>query len=338
MREEIQKQDVARELRKSQVKEPFRFFVTPGESREIVIIDDEPTFFRQEHAIKKKGQKGMMFAPCVDESTNCPLCTTSDRPSYFAMYLTVLDLTTYINRDDEEITWSKKLLVVKPSQQKKIVRLWEKEGTLRGMVLEMTRDGDKDAAIGNDINFVEFMPEEELDTYVTEYEDKEGTVHEVIGFEEFDYEAIFPEMTEKQLQAIAGVPITSSGRTSSRTTRTSARGRAAEEEQEEAPAPARGRAAARREATPTRAATRRGRDEVPVEEEEEEHAPRTSRASSRVGRSSPPPRQARAPVVDEDEEPPFDVDEPGEEEAPTRASKAVSPAARRAQLRGGRNR
>jgi len=205
MQEEQDRAEARREAAKNRVREPFRFFCSVGETREIVIVDDSPDFFRYEHQLKDaRTKRWSLFTPCIDATANCPVCAASDRPSYYAMYLTIIDLTPYTNADGDEVEWSKKLLVVKPAQQKKIARLYEKHGTLRGMRLEMTRDGEKDASIGGDIEFLDFMEEDELQEFVTEYEDKEGKVHEVIGDEPFDYEAIFPEMTDKQLRALVG--------------------------------------------------------------------------------------------------------------------------------------
>ena len=63
--------------------------------------------------------------------------------------------------------------------------MYEREGTLRGMLLQVTRDSDKDAAIGNDIEFIEFVEDDELAEYVTSYKDQNGKEHEVIGDEPF---------------------------------------------------------------------------------------------------------------------------------------------------------
>jgi hypothetical protein len=171
-----------------------------------MIADDRPSFYRWEHALQDKRSKRYdVFLPCIDEFCNCPACGVagSNRPAYFAMYLTVIDLTPYVKSDGTEIPFTKKLLVVKPMQQKKIMRYFERHGTLRGMVLEMTRDGDKDANIG-DPEYVEHAPEEELADYVSEYTDKDGVVHPIYCDEPYPYEELFPPMDEDQLRALVG--------------------------------------------------------------------------------------------------------------------------------------
>jgi hypothetical protein len=263
MEEEQVRQEADREARKLKGHTPFRFWTPANTTRQLIIIDEKPDFFRYEHALKdRKSGRYDNFLPCINADANCPLCG-GEKPSYFGMYLTVIDCEGYEDRDGNWVEWSKKLLVVKPMQQKKIARLYEREGTLRGMVLDMTRDSDKDAGIGGDIEFVGWAEEEELHDYYTTYTDKDNNKHEVIGDEVFDYEALFPDMTEKQLAAIAGVDLGDSVGNRRGEDRSLGRGRGGREE-----APARGgrtasRGGRREEAAddaPQRSARRGGRD------------------------------------------------------------------------------
>ena len=152
MAEEQEKQEARKEAQASMSGMPFRFFTPVGETREIVVVDEAPNFFRHEHNLKDSSGRWSIYTSCIEDHANCPVCASNpDKPAYFAMYLTVIDLTPYVNKDNIEVPWSKKLMVVKSTQQKKIMRLYERTGNLRGMVLSMTRDGEKDAAIGNDI-------------------------------------------------------------------------------------------------------------------------------------------------------------------------------------------
>lgn len=205
MQEEQERAEARKEANASMSGAPFRFYCPVGESREIVIVDDQPDFFRHEHNLKDGYGKWSIFTSCINEIANCPVCASNpDKSPYFAMYLTIIDLTPYVNSRNEEVPWSKKLLVVKSQQQKKIMRYLDRYGTLRGMVLQMTRDGDKDAAIGNDIEYVEHMSEDDLAAYVTTYTTKDNKVLDVIGNETFDYDEIFPAQTEEMLAAIVG--------------------------------------------------------------------------------------------------------------------------------------
>lgn len=360
MEEAQARAEAQKEARAMNANTPFRFFMAPGDTREIVIIDEAPDWFRYEHNLQSDSGRWDVFTACLNEHTNCPVCSASQRQPYFAMYLTILDLTPYTNRDDEEIPWSKKLLVVKAAQQKKIMRLFERHGTLRGMVLTMSRDSDKDAQIGNDIEFVEFMDEDALAEYVTEYEDREGKVHEVIGSEPFDYDMLFPEPTEEMLEGLVGGRGSAGSRSSDRrelsrdnrrpsapSSRGGRGGRAApadDWEEPEAP-PRRGRAAAddappaRRSAVaparrapaaqddrPARRSPRAAQDEfpdddIPFDDAAGDDAPAPRAAApSQSARRTPAPRGRAAEPEADDNDPP---------------QRATSIANRRAQLRRG---
>ncbi len=362
IQQEQVRSEAAREAAKDSIGMPFRFFTSVGETKEIVVIDDAPSFARWEHC-QKDPRTGRydVYLPCIDENANCPVCAkAADRPAYFAMYLTVIDLTPYENRDGEEVPFSKKLLVVKPMQQKKILRFYEKHKSLRGMVLEMTRDSKKDAGIG-DPAFVEFIEEDDLLTYETSYVDKDGKEHDVICHEVFDYEALFPPKTEDELSALVG----GGGRNGSRGAddRALGRGRGRGDDDGEAGGDA------WQGAAPRRVASRRGAPADEVEElppEEVADAPRRGAPIARAPAArapaarAPAARQAPAPAArpaprraaatidpddmpdaGADEGPPFDVDPPQRRAAPARrpapepeaAAPRANMAARRAQLR-----
>jgi hypothetical protein len=283
MREEEERNAARREAARSGSLMPFRFFCPAGETREVIIVDDQPDFFRYEHNLKdRRTGKWNVFTACINEDANCPVCEVSDRPSYFALYLTVIDLTPYDSEKHGYVEWSKKLLVVKSMQQKKVMRLLERHGTLRGMRVSLTRDSDKDASIGNDIEFIEFVPEEELDAYVSEFEvDRDGKkeIVEVVGSEVYDYEQLFPPQSEQSLRAIAG---------GSRSTHD-------EHDADRGPArtPARTRPAGRAVARPTE----RGRDTADYEDQAADDAtgdepPRRGTPPSRAALRRPPERAA----------------------------------------------
>lgn len=352
MQVEAGRQEARKEARAQRANEPRRFWMKPGETRELVIVDERMSFFRYEHSLKNPATGRFdLYTPCINEHANCPVCKTDSKPSYFAAYLTVIDLTPYEKEDGTVIEWSKRLLVIKQAQQKKFVRIQEREGNLRGVIIAATRDRDTDANIGNDFEVVEVMPEDDLLAYETVYEDSQGKEHDVIGHEAYNYDEVFPDWTEKQLATVAGGGTSPGNR--EETDRSIGRGRSAarrgrDEEEEERPAP---RRASRRE-------------EPEDEEEEERPAARrsASRTPARRGRDeeseerTPARRAARRPVEeteDEEEEqgPPFEVDEDEEEErpagrraaprsssreTPSRDQGGASRSARRSEIRGRR--
>lgn len=185
--------------------QPFRFFMRPGETKELILLDEEPDFFMFEHNMKnpQTGKWGMTL-PCLKDVENCPICENTDSTSYYAMFFTVIDLTEYTDTKGEKHEFSRKLLCVKSSQHKKFLRLYNKHKSLRGIVLEMTRDGDKDAAIGNDIEYVETIAEEELRKYVKTFKDREGNSKEEKCYEVYDYDAIFEVPDKAVLEDLVG--------------------------------------------------------------------------------------------------------------------------------------
>jgi hypothetical protein len=363
MMEEQERAEVQRELNKNKVYEPFRFFLQVGETREIVIVDDAPDWFRTEHQMKdKRTGRWSLYVPCIEEHTNCPACEVSERPAYFALYLTIIDLTPYTNRDGDEMEWSKKLLVVKPAQQKKIVRHFEKHGTLRGLRLEMTRDGEMDANIGNDIQVIGFMEEDELLEFERTYKDKEGKTHTEAGHEPYDYDAIYPAMTEAQIRALVGgsPAVGSRAADDASVGRTRRAPRRDDDDADVAPNPR--RRAARDadgddEAPPRRRASRENDDDdTPPQRRrasredasDDDDAPparrRTAAPVDDTDDDAPAPRRRAAvrdadvpqrrsrPAVEDDDTQPFDAegDDDVAEEAPRRTT-----ATRRAARRGG---
>ena len=202
---EVRKQKEASEARKNQVHMPFRFRVSPGEEAEICILDESPNFFRYEHNLMGPDGKYNVFTGCTSEFENCPVCETLGKDSTYTMYLTVIDFTTYTDSKGREVQWSRKLLPVKPAQQKKFMRYHEKLGNLRGAVFKMIRDGERDPAIGNDIEFLdEWVEEEDLATYNRSYKDREGKQHTEDCSQPYDYDKLFPEQTSDELRRIVG--------------------------------------------------------------------------------------------------------------------------------------
>lgn len=290
LEQELQHQKEVAEQRKNQSKMPFRFRVAVGETREICILDDAPDFFQHEHNMKGPDGFWNVFTGCVKEFDNCPVCEQQGKESYYAMYLSIIDLSPYTNKKTNEVVeWSRKLLVVKPAQQKKFMRFYEKHGTLRGAIFEMTRDGDKEPSIGNDIEFVdEWIPEEDLKTYQREWKDKDGKKQHEDCSVPYDYLALFEEPTTEALRAMVGGKAPAGSRAYEREALKEEP--AARPSRRAAPAPA--REPEKAEADDWEAAD----DTAPWEdakEEPKEEAP-AARPSRRAAAAAPPPAEEPA--------------------------------------------
>lgn len=346
--DELAIQKAQQEARRNQTREPFRFRVGVGETTEFVVLDDEPDFHRFEHNLQDpKTGKWNIHTGCVKEWDNCPVCDSAGRESYYALFLTVIDFTAFQTSDGKTHEFSRKLLVVKPAQQKKFYRAFAKaeaDGrTLRGMVFETTRDGEKDASIGNDIEFVEYMEEADLETYERSWKDKDNKKHTENCSEVYDYDELFPEPDADALRAIVGGEPTPGSRRheerelGGRNSRSRGRGSEEPEQGEDDEPPARGRGtpargASRGAAAPTRARGGRSRDyeddagegdgegadQDEGENEEYEAPERNTRMRDKGARTSGRKAEAPAPArgrgrgreeVDaEEDEPPFEPD------------------------------
>lgn len=184
---------------------PLRFFVPVGETKEIIVLDDSPDFFIYEHNIQNPttGKWGLTV-PCIKTQDNCPICENIQE-SYYALFLSVLDLTPFTSKDGTTHEFSRKLMPVKYGQQSKFNRLYQKKGTIRGALFTCSRDRKTDAAIGSDIDFEEMVPEEELaNGYIRSWKDREGKEHtENEGFP-IDYESIVKKPTMDYLLQLTG--------------------------------------------------------------------------------------------------------------------------------------
>jgi hypothetical protein len=302
---ELEYQKQKQEERKNSAgnQQPFRFYTPSGESRQIIICDDAPDFFFYEHALKdEQGRYNRVFSGCTKVFSNCPVCESTGRESYYALALTCIDLTEFESKNGDVNEFSRKLLIVKPAQQKKFLRFYEKEGSLRGALFEMTRDGDTDASIGNDIEFVEWVPEEEMLTYVRTWQDRDRKTHTENCDEPYDYEAIFPDPDDETLmQLVGGRPQAGSRAANSRTLNSnSSRDRGTSRPSAPAARPARGRQAAAEDG---------------ADYEDADDTRTQSRSASRGGRAAEAPARATrgrtAPPEDTGyDDPPFDPDDP----------------------------
>lgn len=321
--EEIERSKQKAEQRREAGGKPFRFRVPVGETRKIIICDEKPDFFMYEHALKDAdGNWGRLFSGCVKTFDNCPVCESVGKESYYAMFLTVVDLTPFHMRDGTEVEFSRKLLVVKPAQQKKFLRFYNKEGTLRGAVFEMTRDGDKDSSIGNDIEFIEFAPEDEMQSYTRSWKDKEGKKHTENCDEPFLYEDLFEEPTTEKLRAlVGGSPAPGSRAHADRELNSSRReGRGERTER------------GRPERTETRRAARKDDDWEDADDEApfEADAPRTRGRAERVSEEAEPAtrtHRTRSRSTEEEQETPARRSRaaPAEEEPVGRRTRAAAP-------------
>jgi len=184
-------------------KMPFRFYMNQNDEKSFIILDEEPKFLRWEHEEWDSRNKKMKYHGCISATDNCPACDSLEYRSYFAMYLTIIDLTPFTTKKGDDVEFSKKLLVVKQNQHKLFWRKFDKSGSLRGMLFDSFRDKKTDARIGGTIELAETLTEDELQDYVREYEDRDGKP-QTEDVEPYDYLDLFPEVTLEDLEKTFG--------------------------------------------------------------------------------------------------------------------------------------
>jgi hypothetical protein len=184
----------------------------PNTQRSIIVLDEQPDFFRYEHALDNPDtNRKDLYTDCITDFDTCPVCENSESKPYYAMYLTVIDLEPYEikkgDRKGEVVEWSRKLFVVKSGMQRQWTREFERNGSLRGKVFTVFRDDDKSPVSGNQIEEdMEEDPysEDDLAEFERSWTDRERKEHHEECDVAFDYDEIMPEMSKDQLEAVVG--------------------------------------------------------------------------------------------------------------------------------------
>lgn len=148
---------------------PFDFYIKPGEEAEVVILDHEEPFFTSLHKVQvnRGGRKFLVNEVCLaDRGEFCPLCSSTGREGSYTMLLTVLDRRPYKDKQGKTHKVTKRLMPVKGRNLSKFERQFNKyDGDLRGLRVMCRRNGDKEASIGEDLEFLGKVPEKILKKY-----------------------------------------------------------------------------------------------------------------------------------------------------------------------------
>lgn len=161
--EKKQRQDDEYERRKNT---PFSFRLKPGDQAEVIVLDNEPPFFVSMHKVKDHQGRWQDEVCIADTGQRCPLCESLGKEGSYTMYLTVLDRRPYTTRTGQTIKASRKLFPVKGRNLAKFERQYKRlNGQWRGLKINCHRDGDKEAAIGEDLEFMGKVKEALLDKY-----------------------------------------------------------------------------------------------------------------------------------------------------------------------------
>ena len=148
---------------------PQGFWIQPEETQRVLFLDDEPSVF-WEHGYKWNGKFGN-FTPCLAKNglaDSCPLCENVDQNySYLVGLHSIVTLTEVVvkkqGKADAHFCFQRKVFRAKmgskdkPGILKKLERIKQKQGRLRGIVVECYRSGRKTESVGDELTVVESM-------------------------------------------------------------------------------------------------------------------------------------------------------------------------------------
>lgn len=172
---------------------PYDFRLAPGDEAEIILLDDEPPFFVNLHKVKINGR--WQDEVCIaDTGDRCPLCESEGKEGSTTLVLTALDRRPYKIKNGpnagKTIKASKKLVKVKGRNLAKFKRAYQRaKESFRGLKVLCRRDGDKEAAIGEDIEFLGKI--KNYEAFLAKFGDNSKAA---------DYEKIFAIPTAKELR------------------------------------------------------------------------------------------------------------------------------------------
>lgn len=140
---------------------PIRFRLKKDETKQIVVLDENFTFGMREHSLQ--GLDGKWTTErCIAEWDACPLCQRANTNVYDILLLTCQDMTPWTNKDGVTVNYSKRELAVKKNDLPAFTALMNAKGSLRGIVLDMTRgNGEKESASGKP-TFIDKLSEEDI--------------------------------------------------------------------------------------------------------------------------------------------------------------------------------
>jgi len=172
-----------------------------GESRQIIILDDEP-FCVQEHNPVINGEFHHYFTcrrGVDDKDPSCPLCLAGER-RVFTGYITILDATGYESKKNpgQIIKYSRQLFPMTLSTLDRFRVLKDRKTSLVGAVLNVTRTSSNAVKVGDMW---------ELEGIVDPFMDKEYWYEskiqkKMVAPEPFDYMKILEPLSSLDMRAL----------------------------------------------------------------------------------------------------------------------------------------
>jgi hypothetical protein len=138
------------ERREGTIHMPTRLMVPSGVTKDIVVLDAAPGPCMYEHNLRNpRTDRFDLHELCPKEFEPCPICDgmAGGKDSAYVMFLTVADMTPWErvlpDGSKETVAYTRRLWVLKGTQQDDIWRLYDQHGTLRGLQLLVMRGHDR---------------------------------------------------------------------------------------------------------------------------------------------------------------------------------------------------
>lgn len=136
----------------------YRYWMKNDSENEITFLDGDlnengilSEVCYDEHALKI-GNDYNNFFPCTADEEPCPLCAGNAKKSFVAVF-TVIDHSKWVDKEGNQRQNEKRLFVAKMDTIKYLRKQAIKRGGLTGCRFEVSRTGDKSAAVGNNFEF-----------------------------------------------------------------------------------------------------------------------------------------------------------------------------------------
>ena len=174
-----------------------RLWMPKGQSKRVVILDDEPFCF-WEHNPKINGKyKGNWFICRHGMPGGCPLCNGSSK-RYYIGFVTVIDVDGFTGKNGESVKNFRLLLPMKLDSLTLFAAKKERKTSLVNAMFELTRtDSDKSPGCGNDWDFLEYVDPENKDFW---YESR--VAGGLVKPEPFEYRKIFVPLSVEEMMNI----------------------------------------------------------------------------------------------------------------------------------------
>lgn len=146
-----------------------RLWMPPGETKRVVMLDDEP-FCVWEHNPKINGQyKDNWFTCRKGMDGGCPMCE-SRMGRYYVGFITVLDVKGWVStkgKNKGEVIGKNRrmLLPLKTKSLKRFNILKKNKVSLVGAMFDLTRSGEDAPACGDMFDFVEMVDLDKAQEY-----------------------------------------------------------------------------------------------------------------------------------------------------------------------------